>query len=125
MVLRKFSLRAKSISWIILTKLSAAIDKDNDRFLAAMKVLDFAFKGNWFALSFATPEVSAVANPQLLAIEAPHKTLEKYVTKKVMSNRVKNNTHSSLGLLNYRSDKMLVELFRLAQSTLNSTLANN
>ena len=91
-------------------KVTAAIDKDNDRFLTAMSVFDFEFKGIRFALSLAIPKVSAIANPPLLAIETLTKTLGNFVTKKVMSYRVKDNTRLSLGLQNYRNGEMQVEL---------------
>ena len=83
-------------------KVTAAIDKDNARFLTAMSVLDFAFKGIWSVLSFAILPLSET--------EVPHKPLGKYVTKKVMSYRVKENTRSSLGLQNYRNGEMQVQL---------------
>ena len=83
-------------------KVTAAIDKDNDRFLKAMKVLDFVFGGIWSAISFVIPPLSET--------EAPHKTLGKRVTERVMSNRVNDNTRFSLGLQNYRYGKLQVEL---------------
>ena len=91
-------------------KVAAAIDKDNARFLTAMSVLDFVFKEIGIALTFAIPKVAAIATPLLLAIKEPSKPLGKYVTKKVMSYRIKDKTRSSLGLQNYRNGEMQVEL---------------